>query len=185
MTKKNIAREETRQALIEAFWKLLKDKSADKMTVSEIARVAGYNRSTFYEYFFDVPDVLQQVEDGILQEMNFGIPKNDRIPMAQVVDVFERNAEPLSLLLGEHGDFSFFFRIRNKMKQAFYELARSGGVEVDFPIALEIEHHVAGTTASLLSWLRMPDRPSAETYLTVLREIDHDSSERLIKKLNG
>ena len=70
MTKKNIAREETRQALIEAFWKLLKDKSADKMTVSEIARVAGYNRSTFYEYFFDVPDVLQQVEDGILQEMN-------------------------------------------------------------------------------------------------------------------
>ena len=98
MTKKNIAREETRQALIEAFWKLLKDKSADKMTVSEIARVAGYNRSTFYEYFFDVPDVLQQVEDGILQEMNFGIPKNDRIPMAQVVDVFERNAEPLSPL---------------------------------------------------------------------------------------
>ena len=64
-------------------------------------------------------------------------------------------------------------------------LARSGGVEVDFPIALEIEHHVAGTTASLLSWLRMPDRPSAETYLTVLREIDHDASERLIKKLKG
>lgn len=150
--------------------------------MGEIAAVAGYNRSTFYEYFYDVPDVLQQIEDGILDEMQFGIP-GDRIPLEDVVAIFERNADALSVLLGEHGDFSFFFRVRGKMRDAFHALAAENGVTVDFPLALEIEHHVAGTTASLLFWLRLPDRPPAETYLSALHSIDSAAAERLLAKL--
>lgn len=157
--KKTAAKEETKQALIQAFWKLYREKRIEKITVGEIAAVAGYNRSTFYEYFYDVPDVLQQIEDGILDEMQFGIP-GDRIPLEDVVALFERNADALSVLLGEHGDFSFFFRVRGKMRDAFHALAAENGVTVDFPLALEIEHHVAGTTASLLFWLRLPRPPS-------------------------
>lgn len=117
--KKTAAKEETKQALIQAFWKLYREKRIEKITVGEIAAVAGYNRSTFYEYFYDVPDVLQQIEDGILDEMQFGIP-GDRIPLEDVVALFERNADALSVLLGEHGDFSFFFRVRGKMRDAFH-----------------------------------------------------------------
>ena len=180
--KKAAAKEETKQALIQAFWKLYREKRIEKITVGEIAAVAGYNRSTFYEYFYDVPDVLQQIEDGILDEMQFGIP-GDRIPLEDVVALFERNADALSVLLGEHGDFSFFFRVRGKMRDAFHALAAENGVTVDFPLALEIEHHVAGTTASLLFWLRLPDRPPAETYLSALHSIDSAAAERLLAKL--
>lgn len=180
--KKTAAKEETKQALIQAFWKLYREKRIEKITVGEIAAIAGYNRSTFYEYFYDVPDVLQQIEDGILDEMQFGIP-GDRIPLEDVVALFERNADALSVLLGEHGDFSFFFRVRGKMRDAFHALAAENGVTVDFPLALEIEHHVAGTTASLLFWLRLPDRPPAETYLSTLHSIDSAAAERLLAKL--
>ena len=128
--KKTAAKEETKQALIQAFWKLYREKRIEKITVGEIAAVAGYNRSTFYEYFYDVPDVLQQIEDGILDEMQFGIP-GDRIPLEEVVALFERNADALSVLLGEHGDFSFFFRVRGKMRDAFHALAAENGVTVD------------------------------------------------------
>ena len=86
--KKTAAKEETKQALIQAFWKLYREKRIEKITVGEIAAVAGYNRSTFYEYFYDVPDVLQQIEDCILDEMQFGIP-GDRIPLEDVVAIFE------------------------------------------------------------------------------------------------
>lgn len=185
MTAKNAAREQTKATLIQAFWKLYKEKGIEKITVGAITAVAGYNRSTFYEYFYDVPDVLQQVEDRILEEMKFGFPDDETIPMGEVVAVFERNADALSVLLGEHGDFSFFFRVRGKLKEAFYAFAASNGVDVDFPLALDIEYHVAGTTASMLSWLRMPDRPSAEEYLTALRDIDHESTERLLRKLSA
>lgn len=184
MTKKTAARAETRQTLIDAFWKLYREKSIEKITVGEIASVAGYNRSTFYEYFADVPELLQRIEDDLLEEMHFGIPADNTIPIDEVVAIFERNADALSVLLGEHGDFSFFFRIREKMKDAFRALAAHNGVEVDFGIALEIEWHVAGTTSSLLSWLHMSDRPSAETYIRTLRDIDRDSTERLLHKLS-
>ena len=68
--KKTAAKEETKHALIQAFWKLYREKRIEKITVGEIAAAAGYNRSTFYEYFYDVPDVLQQIEDGILDSAN-------------------------------------------------------------------------------------------------------------------
>ena len=181
--KKEGAKKETREALITAFWKLYREKSIEKITVGEIAAAAGYNRSTFYEYFYDVPDVLQHIENGIVEDMQFGIPDDDRLPMDEVVATFERNADALSVLLGEHGDFSFFFRVRGKMRDAFHALAAENGVTVDFPLALEIEHHVAGTTASLLFWLRLPDRPPAETYLSALHSIDSAAAERLLAKL--
>lgn len=185
MASKTSARAETKQTLIDAFWKLYKEKSIEKITVGQIAAVAGYNRSTFYEYFYDVPDVLQQIEDSIMEEMKFGIPDDETIPLGDVVAIFEHNADRLSVLLGEHGDFSFFFRVRGRMKDAFYALAEQNKVKVDFEISLAIEYHVAAVTASLLSWLRMPDRPSAETYLTTLHKIDRDSTERLLSKLSA
>lgn len=185
MASKTSARAETKQTLIDAFWKLYKEKSIEKITVGQIAAVAGYNRSTFYEYFYDVPDVLQQIEDAIMEEMHFGIPDDKTIPLGEVVGVFEKNADKLSVLLGEHGDFSFFFRVRGRMKDAFNALAEQNGVNVDFEIALAIEYHVAAVTASMLSWLRMPDRPSAETYLTTLYKIDRDTTERLLEMLSA
>ena len=183
--KKEGAKKETREALITAFWKLYREKSIEKITVGEIAAAAGYNRSTFYEYFYDVPDVLQHIENGIVEDMQFGIPDDDRLPMDEVVATFERNADALSVLLGEHGDFSFFFLIRKRMRDAFAELAEKNSVPLTFELQTEIEYHVAGTTASLLMWLRMTDRPSAETYLSAVRSVNEAGTERLLGRLRG
>lgn len=181
--KKNIAREHTRQALVAAFWKLYGEKTIEKITVGAVAGIAGYNRSTFYEYFSDVYDVLQQEEDALLERMRFGAPDKEGLPLEEVVAMFEENADRLSLLLSEKGDFSFFFRIRSRMRDAFYDLARTNGTEPDFELQIEIEYHVAGTASSLLSWLRTPNRPSAETYLTALRNVNEYDTERLLSKL--
>lgn len=182
--RKSAAREHTRQALVSAFWKLYNEKSIEKITVGAVAETAGYNRSTFYEYFSDVYDILQQEEDALMEKLHFGVPDREGVPLEEFVAAFEENADRLSLLLSEKGDFSFFFRIRSRMRDAFYELARAGGADADFELRLEIEYHVAGTTSSLLSWLRMPDRPSAETYLTALRNVNEYDTERLLSKLH-
>ena len=44
----------TKQDLIDAFWCLYCEKRIEKITIKEITVKAGYNRSTFYEYFTDI-----------------------------------------------------------------------------------------------------------------------------------
>ena len=67
----------TKQILTDAFWKLYREKSIDKITVREITQLAGYNRSTFYEYFCDVYDVLQQLENSLMEKLRdrSGVPR--------------------------------------------------------------------------------------------------------------
>lgn len=64
--------------------------------------------------------------------------------------------------------------------QAFWKLYREKRIE---KITVGEIAAVAGTTASLLFWLRLPDRPPAETYLSALHSIDSAAAERLLAKL--
>lgn len=67
--------------IIDAFMVLLKDdrRSVEKITVKMLASKAGYSRTTFYEHFCDVFDVLYTLEEMILYH-------------------FDLNAEPYALL---------------------------------------------------------------------------------------
>ena len=63
MAKRPHITETTRKNLIDAFWKLYQTKPIERISVREITDIAGYNRGTFYLYFKDVHDVLEQIED--------------------------------------------------------------------------------------------------------------------------
>ena len=60
---------QTRKKLMDSFWKLYCDDGIDRVTVGAVAKDAGYNRGTFYEYFTDVYDLLDQLEDELLGEL--------------------------------------------------------------------------------------------------------------------
>ena len=173
----------TKQILTDAFWKLYREKSIDKITVREITQLAGYNRSTFYEYFCDVYDVLQQLENSLMEKLQFGTPALDIMSVDELAAVFEENAEYLSVLFSGKGDISFMFAAREKLKKPFFEAVKKQGKEIDFKTELSIEYHVAGTISSMIHWLHMPNRPSAEKYLETLREINCEAMERLAAQL--
>lgn len=59
--------ERTRRNIIDAYWKLLLNK--EKLSVISISRVAGVNRSTFYEYFLDIEDLREKAEDQMLSDV--------------------------------------------------------------------------------------------------------------------
>ena len=59
----------TRQNLIDAFCILIRKKPVQKITVRELVDKAGYNRGTFYNYFRDVYDVLEQIENLVLNQV--------------------------------------------------------------------------------------------------------------------
>jgi AcrR family transcriptional regulator len=69
MAKLSPTAEATRQTFVDAFCEVYKTKSIEKITVAELTRKAGYNRGTFYEYFIDVYDLLEHIEDKLIEQI--------------------------------------------------------------------------------------------------------------------
>lgn len=58
----------TKKALRESLIKLLDEKSVNQITVTELTELADVNRATFYFYYSDIIDMLQQIQDEVYAE---------------------------------------------------------------------------------------------------------------------
>lgn len=58
--------ERTKANLIQAFWSCYEKTPLGELTVKAVTQAAGYNRSTFYLYFDDMDDLLEQAEDELM-----------------------------------------------------------------------------------------------------------------------
>lgn len=132
---------QTKQNLVDAFWSLYCEKRIEKITVKEITQKAGYNRGTFYEYFTDVYDVLEQIEEALIPSVHelppISIPnQNMEIPLDMFMALYEQNSKYYSVLLGDNGDPAFATKLKNStkpvIKQVFLEKHNVDPIEFDF-----------------------------------------------------
>ncbi len=110
--------ERTRQKFVDAFWELARAKPVSKIAVSELTRLAGYNRSTFYEYFLDTDDLLTYVEDKLIEVVGEVAQKSLSIDEAHTEFfrmVFAAMNEKIYILFGPNGDSSFLPRVRTEL----------------------------------------------------------------------
>lgn len=114
--------EKTRRRIIDAFWTLAqKERGMSKLTVGHIIKEAGMNRSTFYEYFSSLPDLLDQAENdmiGMIQDELISLLENEEqhsvIAMASS-SLFSHWGDRVFLLIGKDGDINFIYKFRNEM----------------------------------------------------------------------
>jgi len=70
------------EAIIDAFFLLINDKDYDKITVSDIVKKSGVVRSTFYNHYESVIDLVNAVEDKTIDDifklMESFHPQNDK-----------------------------------------------------------------------------------------------------------
>ncbi len=115
--------EKTRKRFVDAFWELAKEKPIRKIAVNELTRRAGYNRSTFYEYFADTDDLLSYAEQDVLEEIRQTIvrtlPQDDTSGNLFQSDLFPRvfsaMNEKMYILMGPNGDPGFLLLIKAEL----------------------------------------------------------------------
>lgn len=59
----------TKKVIKDTFITLLEQKEINKITVSEICKIADINRATFYRYYLDVYDLLDKIEDEFVETL--------------------------------------------------------------------------------------------------------------------
>ncbi len=127
MAKKNPEqRARTKAAITQAFWGLYSQLPPSQMKVRAITDAAGCNRSTFYEYFESIYDLLDQAEEELIEQLRAYLEEvASSVGGAEAVEraaaLYREHGAQLDALLGPHGDPSFAIRLKERVKPLVME----------------------------------------------------------------
>lgn len=178
---------QTKQNLIQAFWELYSIKRIDKITIKEITMRAGYNRSTFYEYFSDVYDVLEKIEINLISKLQ-ELPikqlssSDEPFPFEVLISTYSCHSKYLMVLLGDQGDPAFQGRIKASIKPMIKETLIAQGAKDDFELEYTLEYALSAMIGTLSYWFSQEKAPSIEKLVELLTDL---SDEGIMKKLIG
>lgn len=110
------------------FVVLLKKKPLNKITVKEICALAEINRATFYKYYADAYDLMEQMEDAILAELRAVMQNSVKEDVSKtLVHILEKMKDDGALyvaLFSDNGDTRFPMKIFKMCYAEFEETIR-------------------------------------------------------------
>ncbi|WP_028263844.1 TetR/AcrR family transcriptional regulator [Atopobium fossor] len=132
-----MAKQKIRDTIVFTFIDLLKENRFDKITVMQLCQAAGISRSSFYNYFDDIFEVIQAIEDAILSSFSqvdiTAISKIDAglvhdyhpdkfklqppIGFNEWFDCCDAHRASLQAMLGPHGDPYFEEKFYRSIKR--------------------------------------------------------------------
>lgn len=177
---------QTKQNFIDAFWSLYCEKRIEKITVKDITNRAGYNRSTFYEYFSDAYDVLEYLEQSLIPTIEKLPPVNTPsgdfgMPMDMFMNLYEQNAKYYSVLLGEKGDPAFASKLKNTVKPILMgELTHNTSID-NTRIDYVLEYILTAMIGMMSYWFSQKNPiPKEELYDLIKKLMEEGVLEQLM-----
>ena len=123
-TQKDRRVRKSKEALKNSLIKLMETKPVNNITVKELVTIADLNRSTFYNYYCDIPDMLSKLEKELYDEfsdtLELHICKSgtkDNISeeilkfIKDMCDVIKNNYEFCKCIFSKNGDINFLFEL--------------------------------------------------------------------------
>lgn len=108
----------TKKALRDALFKLLETKAMNQITVTELTTLADVNRATFYFYYVDLNDMVNQIQNETYQ--TFMNVLSESIPNVVTVEGFAEYANRLLVFFREHETLCKFI-INNDANNQLYK----------------------------------------------------------------
>ena len=176
MKKKPELTDQTKKNLMDAFWQIYGRKRIEDITVKEVAERAGYNRGTFYQYFSDIYDVLEQIEVSVMPSIDtIPVPYIKDMPMSlamgSILAAYEEKGKYLTVLLGEHGDPEFQFKVKSKIVDELRDEFRNRGFKDCFELDIGLEYAISAMIGVMNHYFSLEDRPPLEQLISHLAKI--------------
>lgn len=166
---------QTHEKIKKAFSELLlKKKSMDKITASEIASRAGITRGTFYAHYDNIYSVAEELENEFAESLSFRDEdfleeNNFQEFLHQTFVYLSENEELYHNLLSSDVPMVFVNRLNAKLSDAIKQAVAKKDIERPM-IDLDISFFVDGTTYMLLKYFRGEIKMSLEEIEWYLRQ---------------
>lgn len=164
MKKQPQVTEQTKSNLREAFWKLYTQKAIEKITIQEITTLAGYNRGTFYLYYKDVYDLLEQIEEELLGKIRCviegSLTEEDSFDLSRqmgvLVELMQTHSRYAAVLLSDRGDPSFTRRLKELIWPLLNRFFVPSQGHSPYEMGLLAEFYLSGILAAVSKWSEDP-----------------------------
>jgi len=169
MKKQPETTEKTRQSFIDIFCELYTKKPIEKISIQEISNKSGYNRSTFYQYFNDIYELLAYIENDVL---NYILQSKKRMTkpsdVQSIVCLLEEKWKYLEALLGDYGSIRFLERLKKEIPSDELNL----NFAKDNPILPYLmEFHISTAISLFRLWQRSQKDLSLETLFDLIQNL--------------
>lgn len=180
MRKQPHVTEQTRANLRDAFWALYAENPTEKISVRQITDRAGYNRATFYLYYHDVYELLDDIEsrllEGLSRLVNERLLQGERLDFSQHMGVILLMAQQyrgyFEVLLGEHGDPAFTRRFKEAVAPLLERFVLPADELTPQQAHVLLEFYLSGIVAAVSTWLSEPDPMPVDGLIDlIVREI--------------
>lgn len=149
----------TKKMLHQSLIMLMAEKKTNKITVKELTDLADVNRSTFYLYYKDIFDIVEQMETEMLDSFSNALEEfyKDAATYSSLFLFFlfifkfvQNNSEMCKILFGADGNHAFMQKFKNIILQ--YQPALNDNI-------LRVEMHyirpffISGCIGVIQQWL--------------------------------
>lgn len=165
----------TKQAFVDSFLKLSREKPVEKISVRELTETAGYNRTTFYHYFPDVYGLYEYIQNYVFENIRGPIEENirslsDRETFVRnVTALTDRWRDYLAVLLRD--PYSYRFSVQVKRTLIPYWSREFHLPEDDIRTSYRLDAYFSAIFSAVGRWVRHPEDMPAEDLAELLREI--------------
>ena len=167
----------TKKVICECFLELLNDQPIQKITVKAICEKADINRSTFYRYYRDAYDLMEQIADDLWEEfrkqvVDLAFPDPQRA-LEVMFSAIKNDRLPYMTLLSQNTGIDYFSR----MVENSYALYREG-FEKRYPSLSEQQRRrvyyflTEGCLAVTTDWIRSGMQESPAEMARLVAQLD-------------
>lgn len=180
----------TKMVLQNSLFELLKQKSIDKITVTDICHLADINRGTFYYYYTDVFDLLNQIENELYE--NFLVyfnqylessERNTYLLMIKLFEYLKQEKKIFKVFFSQNGDKDFIKRVYLTAYTSVIEEWKSQKTNLDPQQLDKIFLFVANGSISLIqNWFDTGLKESPEELASFINNLSEFGYHHFLKK---
>ena len=116
----------TKRIIRETFLNLLREKDVPSITVKEICEKAGVNRTTFYNHYCDIYDLLEDTQNALIESLLDLIRRYRGRDAQQILLIIlkeiSKHAEEFRHLLDRNSTPGFLYRIATECFMEIYKI---------------------------------------------------------------
>jgi len=144
-----------------AFVKLLGRKAPKDISVQEICKMAGVNRTTFYTYFANIQDLMETIESDLyIEAEKQTIPKTSDIPLliscgffVSILNFIRQHEAIYRIYFSQNSEARLFNEIEGAINSVFIRALTSNKNYSESEFAYIFEFGKAGTVGIIKKWL--------------------------------